>query len=306
MAFLFISDFALSNKSFIFNYDFSYFSKMKKLRWSLLLFLSIAFFCLATCLSATAQKLAGTQQASLRAPANIKIDGKATEWGNQFQAYNKNTQVYYTIANDDDNLYLIIQSKRTDINNKILLGGVTFTINSSGKKNDRSGISITFPIIDKKDQAHIKLKDQPQLTSDTLSSKMRSDSFKRVINKELIDKSRYIGVIGVKSITDSVISKYNDVGIKAFALFDDQIYYTYELKVPIKYLGLSINSPAKFNYQIKLSGAAANGGAIKQSPDGRHLIVYSGGQIAYAMVAAPQYMNMAYPTDFWGEYTLAK
>ena len=41
--------------------------------------------------TATAQKLPNVQATSLRAPANIKIDGKATEWNDKFQAYNHST-----------------------------------------------------------------------------------------------------------------------------------------------------------------------------------------------------------------------
>jgi len=67
---------------------------------------SIAF------LNTHAQTLPKVQEASLRAPDNIKIDGKPTEWNNQFQAYNTATDLFYTIANDDQNLYLVIQAKK--------------------------------------------------------------------------------------------------------------------------------------------------------------------------------------------------
>lgn len=56
---------------------------------------------LITCFSAQAQKLPGVQQTALRAPTQIKIDGRTTEWGNQLQAYNKATCIYYTLCNDD-------------------------------------------------------------------------------------------------------------------------------------------------------------------------------------------------------------
>ena len=51
-----------------------------------------------------AQKLPNKQEISFQAPTNIKIDGKASEWNNQFLAYNNATDIYYTIANDDKNL----------------------------------------------------------------------------------------------------------------------------------------------------------------------------------------------------------
>jgi len=81
-----------------------------------------------------AQNLPNAQQRSLWAPATIKIDGKPTEWNNQFQAYNHATDILYTISNDNDNLYLIIQASKPRIIDKIIDVGVTFIINTAGKK----------------------------------------------------------------------------------------------------------------------------------------------------------------------------
>ncbi len=49
---------------------------------------------LATTTDTSIRKLPNVQQVSLRAPANINIDGKTTEWNNRFQAYNDTTHVY--------------------------------------------------------------------------------------------------------------------------------------------------------------------------------------------------------------------
>ena len=101
---------------------------------------------LVTCFTAQAQKLPGVQQAGLRAPAQIKIDGKTTEWNNQLQAYNKATGIYYTLSNDDGNLYLTIQAKDRLVIRKILSGGIVFTANRSVKKVDEH-VSVTFPLM---------------------------------------------------------------------------------------------------------------------------------------------------------------
>ncbi len=63
---------------------------MKKTLWVILLFTT----------QAIGQKLPNIQTASLRASANIKVDGKAAEWGNKLEAYNNTTEVFYTLAND--------------------------------------------------------------------------------------------------------------------------------------------------------------------------------------------------------------
>jgi len=110
----------------------------------------------SACLSTNAQKLPNVQTASLRAPANTKIDGKPTEWDNKFQAYNHATEVYYTLANDDDKLYLVVQATDRQIINKIIGGGVTFTVQKSGKKNDKGGISITYPLFAPRDRPMVR------------------------------------------------------------------------------------------------------------------------------------------------------
>lgn len=255
---------------------------------------------------AMAQKLPNVQQGSVRAPENIKIDGKATEWGNRFQAYNNSTEIFYTVANDDNNLYLVIHATKPEIINKIILGGVTFTINSSDKKNDKKGIAITFPTFYKNKRPYINLKNRPQPTKDTVMNNMRADSFMHVINKELTDKSKMIEIEGIKPIADSVISVYNQEGFKAAALFDRQINYTHELAIPIKYLGLSIDKPVIFHYNIKLNGATANNAHIQLTSNGRFMVVTRGDDAPYLILASPQYMSYAYPTDFGGEYTLVK
>jgi hypothetical protein len=74
-----------------------------------------------------AQKLPNVQTISLRAPAGVKIDGKTKEWNNRFQCYNHATSLFYTIANDDENLYLVIKAIDRDICKKIIGGGITLT-----------------------------------------------------------------------------------------------------------------------------------------------------------------------------------
>ena len=91
---------------------------------------SIPFF-------ADAQKLPNVQQISVRTPENIKIDGKPTEWNNKFQAYNHATSLFYTISNDDENLYLTIQANDMETLIKITGAGIVFNLNAGGKVGNR-------------------------------------------------------------------------------------------------------------------------------------------------------------------------
>ncbi len=254
-----------------------------------------------------AQKLPNKQEVSLRAPSNIKIDGKATEWGNKFRAYNKATNIFYTISNDDNKLYLTVQATDPGIANKIVGGGVTLTIITSGNKKDKNGVAITFPARDtKKPPFYLRHQDILELLSDTIKNRREIDSMSKVYNKRIADSVKLIGVAGINEFPDNFISIYNDTGIKAAALFDSKIHYTYELAIPLKYLGLAINQQIKFIYQIKLSGTLTANATTFVTSSGRFIIVQEPGKEPTAIPNTPLYSASAYATDFWGEYTLAK
>jgi hypothetical protein len=104
-------------------------------------FLPVRCFCLC------AKKLPTIQETGLKAPAKIKIDGKIDEWDNQFMAYNRATDVYYSIANDGSNLYVLIQARYSEAIKKIIGGGITFSVIPGGKQTNALVSSATFPFI---------------------------------------------------------------------------------------------------------------------------------------------------------------
>lgn len=235
--------------------------------------------------SVIAQKLPGKQEASLRAPADIKIDGKLTEWGSKLQAYNNATEIAYTIANDDDKLYLTIQCKLRDVVDKILRGGISLTVNHIIKKNDPQGVTVSFPAL--------KGEDMSAVTNmfARASNQKREAGNGPVPVAELNDllqaRTKTIGVKGIKDVSDMAISIYNEEGIKAAALFDTGLTYTYELAIPLKYLDLPRDAP--FAYHLKIN-------APDETP-----VLHPGGP-----PPPPMMLTSTAPTDFWGEYTLAK
>ena len=248
------------------------------------------------------------QQTSIWAPANIKIDGNATEWNNQFQAYNKATNVYYTIANDDKNLYLAIQATDQNIIKKIVQGAITLAINTSGKKDDKNNLTVTFPKYDKKNPPFYIILNKIPKTADSIKYKISADSSMNKYNKQLNDRFKIIGITGIKGITDSIISIYTEDGIKAVARFDNNIYYNFELALPIKYLPVNHSGGlTSFRYNIKLNGPMGNGGSVHTIP-GRNVLTFTGNDgVNYTIGASiPENMDFAFPTDFWGEYVLAR
>lgn len=126
---------------------------------------------------------------------------------------------------------------------------------------------------------------------------MQIDSFMRIANKQVVDKSKKISIKGSDELQDSLVSVYNDQGIKIASRFDDHIAYTYELLIPFKYLGIDLNQ-TRLYYNIKFNGSTrAEGSSIENIPGG----VRVNGS---ASMADMQFISS--PTDLSAEYIFAK
>lgn len=261
---------------------------LTKLSVNCFLFLFIGF-------NALAQKLPVIQQVSLLAPKNVKTDGKVTEWG-ELQAYNHSTDVYYSIANNDDKLYLTILAKDVNVIKKILNGGIDFTISPTGKKGDKDNMTVRFPILKGTQGTSIGIRlSEPGPATDSLV---------RLMNDDMETKTKEIKLTGFKQFADSSISVYNEVGIKAATHFNEKKEFGYELAIPLKYLGLSAKDQSKLHYNVILNGADQSMVVRHNTPGGGTVIVTD-----VPIGLSPTVnsgISFNFPTDFWGEYTLAK
>ncbi|GAB3923407.1 hypothetical protein [Mucilaginibacter myungsuensis] len=261
-----------------------------------------AMLCASACFSASAQKLPNKQEKSVWAPTNVKIDGKANEWSAGYQAKNMAIGASYVIANDDENLYLSIHvTDRAGIFYKAMSGGITFIVKTSAEK-----VSTRYPVFSYKELPSFDAPQRGQIFSaDT------EDPIVVKNNTLFASKAKEIGVRGIKGV-DTIISIFNDQGIKAAGRFDDQLGYRYELCIPLKYLGLSQND-AGFKYQILLNGgpdkytvSAASQLRISgiKGPDGTPApqAEVDAANAVMAGLAQARYAT----TDVAGEYTMAK
>jgi len=263
-----------------------------------------------------AQKLPNIQQVSVRAPGNIKIDGKTTEWNDIFYARNNNARILYTISNDDDKLYLTVQSLGKFENEKIAEGGVTLTISHSAEKRkrekDTSNVSITFPLASPGISGGVNAISSNYFYFDSKERQKRKkecDSLVNAINERAGKAFKVIKITGIKDV-DTLISVYNATGIKAAVSFDQNMILTYELAIPLKYLGLTTDNPVKFSYNIKINHQPYLRPLVNYSPNVSH--AGSGGMTMEGMVpisesdVPPDIIYRTFDSDFWGEYTLAK
>jgi len=252
-------------------------------------------------LSALAQKLPGIQKQSIRAPKNVKIDGKITEWGNMLQAYNHAIQAYYTVANDDKKIYLVIKSDKRNITNKIINGGVSFTIIKNGKKDVTDGPTITYPVYSWQNHPSIKFIELDELKDDEKDAAKKKDSLLTISNKNLEDKAKYIRVKGVKDV-DTLISIYNTNGIKALSALDDKMNYVLELAIDLKVFNITATDLKTFTYNIKFNGIQDYVPGIDVQRD------ESGTITAINIISriANNYSGVSNATDCWGTYTIKK
>jgi hypothetical protein len=265
--------------------------------------------------------LKNVQATSVWAPANVKIDGKINEWEDNFQAYNKSTRLFYTLANNEKYLYLAITSTDAQNNTKIAAGGITLTINTAGKKKDKDAFMLTYPVISSTGRGRGRGgRRQASSGDDTAAT--------NAAHKQFIESSKEIKVFGFKDVDDTLISIYNEYGIKTAIGYDSLGNYNYELAIPLKLLGLSPDNTGEIAYNVKVNGMQIGGGIQgKAMLDG-----IQGGGVSISGVGGGgfggggggrgggrgggggggkasndvDFQDLTSPTDFWGKYTLAK
>lgn len=300
------------------------------------------------------KKLKDVQEISLWAPAGVKADGKLTEWNDSFQAYNKSTKLYYTISNDEKNIYLAIKSTDAMTNNKIVAGAITIAINTEGKKKTENTYKITYPVIAPivmQRGAGGPIGGGPAGGGGAITvigggggGSMRAmmgggapgeplDSAAIATRKKALLTYKEIKIQGFKDIPDSLISLYNEYGVKTMANYDNQGNFLYEVAIPLKLMGLEPGSTQELAYNVRvnglqipnlpnidmmggggLGGGGADPGGAGAGPRAAAptIRMNGGGGFAGSGGGGPRgggafnFQEMISPSDFWGKYTLAK
>ncbi|GAB2982856.1 hypothetical protein GCM10027049_19600 [Mucilaginibacter puniceus] len=266
--------------------------------------LAITIVTLSLAFTAYAQKLPNLQTTSLRIPPNSKIDGKTTEWNNNFQAYNNATSIFYTMANNAEFVYLIAHVKDPAVIERMTYNGFTFEIYKNENPLNKDLVSITVPYSRNK---YFSLNFSKPTRPDTLLEK----SILKENNALLSKFHKYMVVKGMQGL-DSV-AVYNDAGIGFAEAFDSNNDYIMELQLPVKYIKLLSGDNSKFSYRLVINGqpdfgpvrgigmVSANGISSPVSPRDVTPEMQAAVDEAVARIAKKNA-----PTDFKAEYTLAK
>jgi len=245
-------------------------------------YLFVLLFFLTT--TAFAQSLPNIQKGSVYL-RDVNIDGQALEINDTFQAYNKAIDAFYTLSNNENNLYLVLKIKYEDVTSKVLLGGTTITLNHGKSKRDTAALSITFPFLEDDDRGKIA-----NAFSESRNQKTAINAQNLVdLNALLTSVLKKLKVEGLPGQKSSIISVYNEEDIRSSARFDENLSYTYELLIPLKLLGLPNNGTETFSYQIKTNFPFQESNLKPGGPP-----------------PPPMESSSSAPTDFWGEYKLVK
>jgi len=195
-------------------------------------------------------------------------------------------------------LYLCIEATQQAVINKIINGGITFSIHKYGDKKDKNNVvSVTYPVFEG-DPLFFSL------TRNSVTGKNSGDTSAGAVNtliktynKRLEQKCKSIGIKGVPGLDDP-LSVYNTDGIKVAGRFNTKKVYVCEFALAIKYLKMDGSGPFKFSYHLVVNGASSTGRKPMIEDDGKPHGPF------IDMVLAKQAVNdMA--TDFWANYTMA-
>ena len=218
------------------------------------------------------------------APANIKIDGQATEWPKPLQFYNNVTKLFYTIANDKENLYVIVSVPDPQSQMKIMRSGFTLSMNATGKK--KGGASITFPLTE---NVNTGAPDVPEASRALIAGELK---------KQVLANLKEIKVDGFEGVPDGNIPVQNTFGIQTAATFDASGNLVCEMAVPLKVLGVATGSDKPIAYRFKVN-------ALKREDKKELEARRAKGEPAPMPGQGPDTFALYYSADFWTRQTLA-
>lgn len=171
----------------------------------------------------------------------VVIDGNSADWHEPLNNYNTGTKLAFALANDQNNLYMIIESEDQGTTSRMINGGLTLNINTSGKKRD--GIKLNF----------LGMHQPPLPHGDQRDSMLNNQSGTDGSHDE--HGLKVIQVSGFKHIPDGALAIPNQNGVEIAAAFDKQGDYICELSIPLSALELKGDGLAALAYNIKLNSS---------------------------------------------------
>ncbi|MDR1984944.1 MAG: hypothetical protein LBQ28_08995 [Prevotellaceae bacterium] len=96
------------------------------------------------CFGSTAQ----TEKEPLKAEFinNIVLDGDDSDWESAISFFDESSGLMYSVANDAENIYILIKATAQASMTKFIMGGVEVWISADGKDKRKTGIKYPIPL----------------------------------------------------------------------------------------------------------------------------------------------------------------
>jgi uncharacterized membrane protein YgcG len=185
-------------------------------------------------------------------PPNIVIDGDLKDWGDSLRYYNQDKQLNYTLANDQDNLYMAIRVNDRSEQLRILRAGLTLSIDTRGKKKET--FTMTFPVGDQ--SAPVVAEDAMDLQGGRHDVKQED---REELAKAKLTKLRAIKITGFKDIESETMTTSNTYGFKVAIDYDKDGNLVYEAAMPLKFFRADDLSKNEWAFNFKINGITRPG-----------------------------------------------
>lgn len=185
-------------------------------------------------------------------PANITIDGDLKDWGDSLRYYNQDKQLNYTLANDQQNLYMAIRINDRSEQIRILRAGLTLSIDTRGKKKE--SFTMTFPVGDQSAEGKTETAQDLQAGNSDVRQEDRDE-----LMRAKLTKLREIKVTGFKDIESETITTSNSYGFKVAIDYDKDGYLVYEAAIPLKFFHADDPEKNEWAFNFKINGITRSG-----------------------------------------------
>lgn len=163
----------------------------------------------AFCLNSAAQ----TKQEPLTSEFinSIVIDGNDSDWEAAVSLFDESSGLMYSIANDNDNMYILVKATAEAAMTKFTMGGVEVWLSADGKDKRNTGIKYPIP-----------------LSWEERSSSRRNNTTREDMRKQEMERT------------------YKNMELRGFENIKDQTYAVDELEIKAEYNGKNGNTIAEY------------------------------------------------------------
>jgi len=192
---------------------------------------------------------------NIRMVKSFKADGVSNEWNEPLNQYNDATKLAFALANDDKNLYIIIESLDPQTTFSVLRGGITLNINTEGKKKD--GMKLTFPLMER-----------PPMPKEGEEHREHTPLSPDGTTPDPVMMNKSIRVFGFKNIADGELPAMNQDGIETGMSIHPNRDLIYELSIPLAQLQVGLDLKRPLVYNIKINEPNKSGFKREARPEG--------------------------------------